>query len=52
MHDASRRWPAYALSAPALVFYGGLLAVPLAATMLLSLRVFDAAHATWWGSVA
>ncbi|QTB44283.1 ABC transporter permease [Burkholderia pseudomallei] len=49
MHDASRRWPAYALSAPALVFYGGLLAVPLAATMLLSLRVFDAAHATWVG---
>ncbi|MGV4658910.1 ABC transporter permease [Burkholderia pseudomallei] len=49
MHEASRRWPMYALSAPALVFYGGLLAVPLAATVLLSLRVFDAAHATWVG---
>ncbi|CAM8846078.1 ABC transporter permease component [Burkholderia pseudomallei] len=49
MHESSRRWPAYALSAPALVFYGLLLAVPLAATLLLSLRVFDAAHATWAG---
>jgi putative spermidine/putrescine transport system permease protein len=49
MHESSRRWPAYALSAPALVFYGLLLAVPLAATLLLSLRVFDGAHATWSG---
>lgn len=49
MHDASRRGPAYALSAPALVFYGLLLAVPLAATGLLSLRVADATHATGAG---
>lgn len=49
MHDAPRRWPVYALSAPALMFYGLLLAVPLATTVLLSLRVADAAHATWVG---
>ena len=49
MPETSRRWPAYALSMPALVFYGGLLAVPLVATLLLSLRVFDAAHVTWTG---
>lgn len=49
MAETSRRWPAYALSTPALVFYGGLLAVPLAATLLLSLRVFDATQVTWAG---
>ncbi|CAJ5350910.1 binding--dependent transport system inner membrane component family protein [Burkholderia pseudomallei] len=49
MPDTSRRWPAYALSAPALVFYGLLLAVPLAATLLLSLRVFDANRTMWTG---
>lgn len=49
MPESSRRWPAYALSAPALVFYGVLLAVPLAATLVLSLRAFDADRTTWAG---
>lgn len=49
MAETSRRWPAYALSTPALVFYGVLLAVPLLSTLLLSLRVFDAAQVTWTG---
>ncbi len=49
MHESSSRWPAYALNAPALAFYGLLLAVPLASTLMLSLRVFDAEHATWSG---
>lgn len=49
MAETSRRWPAYALSTPALVFYGLLLAVPLLSTLLLSLRVFDTTHVTWTG---
>lgn len=51
MRERSHAWPAYALNAPALLFFGLLLAVPLASTLVLSLRVFDAARSSWsgWG---
>lgn len=53
MREQCRSWPAWVLNAPALLFYAVLLAVPLASTLMLSLRVFDAARSSWsgWGLV-
>lgn len=49
MRERYHSWPAYALNAPALLFFGLLLAVPLASTLVLSLRVFDEARSSWGG---
>ncbi|MHA7216884.1 ABC transporter permease [Burkholderia pseudomallei] len=49
MRERCHSWPAYALNAPALLFFGLLLAVPLASTLVLSLRVFDEARSSWGG---
>ncbi|SFT71939.1 ABC transporter permease [Paraburkholderia aspalathi] len=46
MADHPHRLTPYALSGPALLFYGLLLGVPLLSTLLLSLRAFDAGEAT------